>query len=497
MGETILKMTGITKRFPGVVALDNVDLELRGGEVLALVGENGAGKSTLLKIISGAYIKDEGAIEYEGKILDEYTPQQAIDMGISIIYQELDNYVPLSVTENILVNALPEKGKFKRIDWKKAKEIANAAIIKITDEIDVDLPIGEYSAAKQQMVEIAKALNRHMRVLIMDEPTSALNRVETETLLKLIRKIAETGVAIAYISHRMDEIFKVADKIQVMRDGKKVALYEAKETNQTQVITQMVGRELAEMYPHTQAKKGEIILEVKGLTAGVAKNVSLKLHRGEILGLFGLMGAGRTSVARALFGDLAVREGEIFIKGKKAAYDSPDKAIRYGIAYVPSERKTEGLMLIHDVRFNTCISVIDKLMEKCKLNMKKENEISKRWIKKLNIKTPSASTVVESLSGGNQQKVVIGKWLETNPDILILNDPTRGIDVGAKKEIYELMEELCEMGIGIIMISSELQEMLAMSDRMLVMCEGRVAGEVQKEGASQESLMKLAVGAEK
>lgn len=496
MGKTILRMKGITKQFPGVLALDNVDLELKEGEVLALVGENGAGKSTLLKILSGAYSKDEGQIELDGKQIENYTPFEAINMGISIIYQELDNYKTLSVAENILVNNLERKGMSKkgRIDWPATYRKAQEAIECITNEIDATVQMSSLSAAKQQLVEISKAMNRNMRVLIMDEPTSALNRVETEHLLKLVRDIADKGVGVIYISHRMDEIFTVSDRIQVMRDGKSVALLNTADTSNEEIIRHMVGRTLDEMYPHTQIERGEKILEVKGLTAGKAKDISFDLHKGEILGLFGLMGAGRTDVARTLFGDLTLRKGEICLLDRKMNYSTPAGAIKSGVAYVPSERKLEGLMLIHPVKFNMSISVLKRLMKGLKLDNTKEEEIAKKWIKALNIRTPDSKTIIESLSGGNQQKVVIAKWLETNPKVLILNDPTRGIDVGAKAEIYNLMEELCAEGIGIIMISSELQETLAMSDRILVMCEGKITGEVSREDATQENLMKLAVG---
>lgn len=493
-GTPILRMNGITKRFPGVLALDNVSITLNKGEILALVGENGAGKSTLLKILSGAYIKDEGTIEFEGNVIEGYTPNQAIDMGISIIYQELDNYGTLSVAENILVNAMPRKGKYGPIDWKAAYEKAETLIRRITDEIDVTARVSTLSAAQQQLVEIAKAMSRNMKVLVMDEPTSALNRVETEQLLKIVRTLADQGISIIYISHRMDEIFSISDRIQVMRDGKSVSSFETSKTDEETIVREMVGRTLDSMYPHAQLTPGECILKVNHLTCGKAKDVSFELHRGEILGLFGLMGAGRTSVVRGLFGDLYLREGTVEIAGESVRSKSPKEAIRHRIAYVPNERKVEGLMLTDSVRFNISIAVIESLQKHFKVDRKAEKEIATRWVEKLGIRTPSAETKVESLSGGNQQKVVIARWLETNPDILILNDPTRGIDVGAKAEIYSLMEDLCREGIGIIMISSELQETLSMADRILVMSEGRVTGEVPREEATQEKLMKLAVG---
>ncbi|MCI9680120.1 MAG: sugar ABC transporter ATP-binding protein [Lachnospiraceae bacterium] len=488
-------MQQITKRFPGVLALDQVNISLDRGEVLALVGENGAGKSTLLKILSGAYVKDEGVIEFDGRVIDGYSPNEAIDMGISIIYQELDNYGTLTVTENILVNALPRKGgKFSPIDWKAANAKADELIRRITDEIDVTARINTLTAAQQQLVEIAKAMSRNMKVLVMDEPTSALNRVETEQLLKIVKNLAAEGIGIIYISHRMDEIFQISDRIQVMRDGKSVSSFLTSEVDEERIVREMVGRTLDSMYPHTKQTPGECILKVEHLTCGKAEDVSFRLHRGEILSLFGLMGAGRTSMVRGLFGDRYIRSGSIEILGKTTRNRSPKEAIQNHIAYVPNERKLEGLMLTDTVRFNISISVVDILKKFLKVDKKAEEQITEHWIEKLGIRTPSGETKVVSLSGGNQQKVVIARWLETKPEILILNDPTRGIDVGAKAEIYRLMEELCWQGMGIIMISSELQETLSMADRILVMSEGRVTGEVPREEATQENLMKLAVG---
>lgn len=441
MEEVILRMQDITKRFPGVLALDKVNITLHKGEILALVGENGAGKSTLLKILSGAYTKDEGTIEYNGKTIEGYTPNEAIQMGISIIYQELDNYGPLTVTENILVNAMPKKGGRRGpIDWKTANRTAQELISQITDEIDVTERVSNLTAAQQQLVEIAKAMSRNMQVLIMDEPTSALNRLETEQLMKIVKQLSKRGVSIIYISHRMDEIFALSHRIQVMRDGKSVSSFLTSETNEEEIVREMVGRTLDSMYPHVPQVPGESILKVNHLTCGKAKDVSFELHRGEILGLFGLMGAGRTSVVRGLFGDSYLREGTIEILGRKIKNNSPKDAIRNRIAYVPNERKLEGLMLMESVRFNTSIAVIDSLQKKGRLDKRAEKEMTEKWIAKLGIRTPSGETRVDTLSGGNQQKVVIARWLETAPDILILNDPTRGIDVGAKAEIYSLMK---------------------------------------------------------
>lgn len=495
MSNILLNMKGITKRFPGVLALDDVDLTLYEGEVLALVGENGAGKSTLLKILSGAYIKDAGVIEYQGREVSAYTPQEAIKMGISIIYQEIDNFQTLTVAENILVNQLPKKFNGNGpIDWPKTYRIADDIIKRITNEVDVTELMGMLSTSQQQLVEIAKAMSHNMKVLVMDEPTSALTQVESKALLKLVREIASTGIGVIYISHRMDEIFEVSDRIQVMRDGKSISVFQTSKVNRDEIISAMVGRPLNELYPHSKMEKGGPILQVDGLSGGKAKNISFTLHRGEILGLFGLMGAGRPDLARTIFGDIYIKEGSIKICSKKVLHHTPADAIKNGIAYVPGERKNEGLMLIHSVLFNISIAVINRLVKKLKINKKQECNIGSKWIGVLDIRTPSINAEIQGLSGGNQQKVVIAKWLETKPKILILNDPTRGIDVGAKVEIYNIIEDLCKKGIGIIMISSEMQEVMAMSDRILVMCEGRLTGEIPVEKATQEILMKLAVG---
>lgn len=494
MAEPMLRMTGISKSFPGVKALDNVDLELNAGEVLALVGENGAGKSTLLKILSGAYIRDEGNIQLNGEALGVFTPRESMEKGVAIIYQEIDNFQTLTVAENILVNRLPKTGKVHRIDWKSSMQEAKVALDKISKEIAPNVLMSSLSTAQQQLVEIAKAIHMKMRILVMDEPTSALNRVETERLLQLVKEIANSGVGVIYISHRMDEIFAVADRIQVMRDGKSVASLLSSKTSRDEVVTHMVGRTLEEMYPHIKLPKGKKLLEVKNLTTADIKDISFSLYQGEIVGLFGLMGAGQTELATTLFGDITNRTGKILVDGEEVFFKSPEQAIKKGVAYIPSERKIEGLLKGMHVKANTTISSLGKLMKFLRLDLQKEDRVTKKWIKNLKIRTPSTETNIDSLSGGNQQKVVIAKWLETNPTILILNDPTRGIDVGAKADIYALMEELSSQGIGIIMISSELQETLAMSDRILVMCEGRLTGEVSRENANQEVLMKLAVG---
>lgn len=494
MAEPMLRMTGISKSFPGVKALDNVDLELNAGEVLALVGENGAGKSTLLKILSGAYIRDEGNIQLNGEALGVFTPRESMEKGVAIIYQEIDNFQTLTVAENILVNRLPKTGKVHRIDWKSSMQEAKVALDKISKEIAPNVLMSSLSTAQQQLVEIAKAIHMNMRILVMDEPTSALNRVETERLLQLVKEIANSGVGVIYISHRMDEIFAVADRIQVMRDGKSVASLLSSKTSRDEVVTHMVGRTLEEMYPHIKLPKGKKLLEVKNLTTSDIKDISFSLYQGEIVGLFGLMGAGQTELATTLFGDITNRTGKILVDGEEVFFKSPEQAIKKGVAYIPSERKIEGLLKGMHVKANTTISSLGKLMKFLRLDLQKEDRVTKKWIKNLKIRTPSTETNIDSLSGGNQQKVVIAKWLETNPTILILNDPTRGIDVGAKADIYALMEELSSQGIGIIMISSELQETLAMSDRILVMCEGRLTGEISRENANQEVLMKLAVG---
>jgi ABC-type sugar transport system ATPase subunit len=494
MGE-ILQMKGISKHFPGVMALDNVDLELNKGEILAILGENGAGKSTLLKILSGVYIPDKGEIVIDGKKVHFKKPADASGEGIRIIYQELNYYEDLSVAENIYVGNIPHKNPFS-IDWKHMNEKA-AEILKLLNlDIDPRTLMGRLSTAERQLVEIARAIAADLKILVMDEPTSALNNAEVNSLVQLMKDLAGQGISIIFISHRLEELFLVADRVMVMRDGKLVDSVEVKKTNQTELVRMMVGREIKDMYPKETIAKGNVVLEVRGLTNKKIKDISFSVSAGEILGMFGLMGAGRTEICRAIFGASKVERGEIKIHGKTVTIKKVADAKKAKIAYLPNDRKREGLILIQTVKENLSSSLIDEftVFHGMIVDGKKVNANAAKWIKQLSIATPSVNTTVENLSGGNQQKVVVGKWIEREPDVIILNEPTRGIDVGAKVEVYRIMENLCKQGAAIVMVSSEQQEILSLTDRTVVICEGRKTGELTREEYTPEKLMELAIG---
>lgn len=491
----VLRMEHISKSFPGVKALDDVSLHLDAGDVLALVGENGAGKSTLMKILSGAYTADEGEIYIEEQLVSYTKPMDAMEAGIRIIYQELNNLPYMSVAENIFLGHWP-KNKLGQIDYAKMKADCKRLLERVGLDVDPFCMVETLSVAQKQLVEIAKALSGHCNVLIMDEPTSSLNETETQNLFGIIRSLSAEGKAIIYISHRMDEIFSISNRVQVMRDGKLVGVSDMDQISREEIIHMMVGREITDMYPKSEPTIGEVALEVSGLTNSVIKDVSFSVRRGEILGLFGLMGAGRTNILEAVFGARHLDQGEIRINGKVVRIDSPQEAMAQRIAYLPSERKLDGLLLDHSVADNIILASIDHRLGALKLNLKKEYSIADKWIEELSIKTPSKMAEVQNLSGGNQQKVVLAKALETEPDILLLNEPTRGIDVGAKIEIYNLIEQLCAKGIAVVMISSEIPEIMGIADRIVVVCEGRVTGELNRDAFSSEKLMSYAIGGE-
>ena len=492
----LLRMEGIYKAFPGVVAVDNVDLEVDRGEVLALIGENGAGKSTLIKILSGAHTCDRGTVYIDGEPLGASSPRKAIDSGISVIYQELNYLNDLSIAENIFLGNIPLRGRTALIDYPelKRKSWGIQRLIGL-DHLDPMTPLAGLSIGEKQLVEIGKAYARNVKVLVLDEPTSALNEKECLKLFSLIGVLKKEGKAIIYISHKLDEVQSVSDRVQVMRDGKTVGVKLLVGITKEEMIGMMVGRKIEEMYPFTAHKNGNSLLEVKNLRSDYLKDVSFTLHRGEILGFFGLMGAGCDEIVQSLFGILPISSGEILIDGKKVRLDSPAVAIRHGLGYVPSERKTEGLILSASVRQNITLLALDKLSRGLRFDTASEKIIAERAVSAFNIKTSNIETVVETLSGGNQQKIVLAKWIENKPKILVLNDPTRGIDVGAKVEIYKLMDKLCQAGLGIIMVSSEMGEVMFTSDRMHVVHEGAIVAEFSKNEATQERIMKKAVGA--
>ncbi len=488
-----MSMTGIQKYFPGVHALDDVSLELRAGEVMALVGENGAGKSTLMKILTGIYEKDAGTIQVFGKEVEVHSPLEAQHLGISIIHQELNLLRDLTVAENIYIGRETVHGIF--LDKKEQNRRAQALLDSLNIKIDATTLVKRLTVAKQQMVEIAKALSfPNVRIMIMDEPSAPLTDAEIQELFTFIRQLKSKGVGIVYISHRMDELKQISDRITVMRDGRTVGTVETEEATLDQIIKMMVGRVI---YEEPKSKSNvsddeEIVLEARHLRSDDVKDVSFVLRKGEILGFAGLMGAGRTETARLLFGADKRDGGEILVNGKPVRINTPVDAVKAGIGYLSEDRKQFGLCLGLSVADNTVLPTLSDFCTGLLVNDRSIEKATNKFVDKIGVKTPSVATKAKSLSGGNQQKVVISKWLLRNCDILIFDEPTRGIDVGAKNEIYKLMNQLVSQGKSIIMISSELPELLRMSDRIAVMCEGRLVGELKIEDASQENIMSYA-----
>lgn len=490
----ILQMKKIKKQFPGVLALDEVDLEVRKGEVLGLIGENGAGKSTLVKILSGAVTIDCGEIVLDGHVISpNMTPKERMESGIAIIYQELNYLNEMTIAENLFMGRVPLKGLLGAVDYKKMKQESQELLRSFHLNYNPFTLVKDLTVAEKQMIEILRAVSRDAKVLIMDEPTSSLNETETKRLFEFIGSLKKKGVSIIYISHKLEEIFAIADRVQVMRDGKKVGLLHTSETTNTELVMLMVGRTITDMYPKEEATIGEVVLKVENLTCDIAKDISFELHKGEVLGFYGLVGSGRTEIVEGLIGKKERQCGRISIDGKEIRIRNPIEAKKNGIAYVPSDRKQEGLVLVHSVKDNLTITMLEKLGV-FKLDSKKERQYCDSWINKLGIKTPSRFVAINSLSGGNQQKVVIAKWLLTNPKVIIMNEPTRGIDVGAKVEIYKVMEELCKEGISIIMVSSELPETMGITDRMLVFADGKMVGEVKRSEYQQDKILHMAVG---
>lgn len=493
MGDLILSMKGITKSFSGVAALKNAALDLKAGEVVALMGENGAGKSTLMKILTGIYSKDSGEIQYMGQEVCFKGPAESEEAGISIVHQELNMMNDLTVAQNLFIGREEMNGFL--IDDKKMNEKARELFKVLKIDINPAEKIGNLTVGKQQMVEIAKAISSKAKVIIFDEPTAALTDSEIEELFKVIRDLKKQGTGMVYISHRMDEINVISDRVIVMRDGEYVGTLITKECSKDDIIKLMVGRAIFGE-PKTAsnvAKDAPVVLKCENLNRGKAvKDVSFELRKGEILGFSGLMGAGRTEVARLIFGADKKDSGKIFINGKEVTINTPQDAVAHGIGYLSEDRKRYGLIVDKSVEENTVISSLNDFVKGIFIDKAKSKEVSKKYVESLKTKTPSVSQLVKKLSGGNQQKVVIAKWLVKNSDILIFDEPTRGIDVGAKSEIYALMERLAKEGKSIIMISSELPEVLRMSDRVIVMCEGRITGILDIAEANQEVIMQSA-----
>ncbi len=491
----ILKLTNVNKEFPGVKALTDMCFSLRPGEVHALVGENGAGKSTLMKILSGAYRKDSGTIEFEGREVEINSPKAAEKLGIATIYQELNLISRMTVAENVYLGRFPrEKGA---IQWKKMNEDAQALFDSFDIEMDVRKMVRSVSLAQRQIVEIIKAVSTNAKVVIMDEPTSSLTTRETEVLFRIIRTLKSKGIAIIFITHRLDEIFEICDRMTVLRDGCYIGTREISDITKSEMIAMMIGRELTQQYPERNASIRDVLLECKHMsdTEGRVKDVSFAVRGGEVLGFAGLVGAGRTEIMRLIFGADKRSQGHIFIRGKEVSIRNPRDAIANKIGFLTENRKEEGLFLRSTVRVNTVMVALKKIMVKgLYFNFRKEKEEAEKYVKLLHIVTPSVNQKAMYLSGGNQQKVVLAKWLFSDSQIIIFDEPTRGIDVGAKREIYSIINQLAEEGKAVIVVSSDMEEILGISDRILVMHEGVISGEIMKPDFSQTLVTEYAVG---
>lgn len=494
MSEYLLEMNGISKSFPGVQALDHVTLKVRPGTVHALVGENGAGKSTLMKCLFGIYSKDEGEIIIEGKPTHIANPYDALTKGIAMVHQELQPIMERSVAENIYCGRFPLKyGLF--IDHKRMYEDTERLLKEVKMNFDPKVKLSTLSVSQMQAIEIAKAVSANAKIIIMDEPTSSLTQNEVDNLFEIINSLRKKGISIIYISHKMDEILSISDDVTIMRDGQYIGTWEARELTIDMIVTKMVGRELNNLYPPKSNVPGEVVLEVKGLTSiseKSFKDVNFQLRKGEVLGIGGLVGAQRSELFEAVFGIRGIKKGTITYKGKELKIKRPHDAIKQGIALLTEDRRATGIFGVLSIAENISVASLDKYVKLGFLNERKVENLVQDNIKKLSIKTPSSKTKIQTLSGGNQQKVIISRWLANDPDIFILDEPTRGIDVGAKYEIYTIIADLAKQGKSIIMISSELPELIGMSDRVLVMCNGKVSGEVSKEDATQENIMSLA-----
>ncbi len=491
-----IKMHGIDKSFGGNAVLKSAGFLLDHGETHALMGENGAGKSTLMKILTGVYTKDAGTVTVDGREVCYKNPQEAEKAGIVFIHQELNVLFDLTVEENMFLGKEIKKA-FGVCDRKAMREEVRKILDRLGVNIDPGQRMNELSVGQQQMIEIAKALMVDAKVIIMDEPTAALTQSETTVLFQVINSLKQKGVSIVYISHRMEEIFELCDRITILRDGSYIGTKKISETDMNDVVKMMIGREIGERYPLRNAKTGGVAFEVKGLSCpGVFENVSFQVHAGEVLGVSGLMGAGRTEIMQAIFGNMPHVTGEIYLDGKQIQNHSPLEAMKNGIGFITEDRKVEGLMLEESIQKNISIANLGRISKSGVLQKGAEDELVKRGIEELHIKCFGPQHECSNLSGGNQQKVVFAKWIYTNPKVLILDEPTRGVDIGAKKEIYSIINELAEKGVAIIMVSSELPEVLGMSDRIMVVQEGHVRGILHKEDADQENIMIFATGGE-
>lgn len=490
--DYILSLENISKSFPGVKALDDVSIKVERGSIHALVGENGAGKSTMIKILAGIYHSEKGRLILNGKEIVFRTPHDSHKAGIGVVHQEIKLAEPLSVAENMFIGNLIYKNGL--VDWTEMRARARKIITDLGIDIDVNAPVDTLSVAKKQIVEICKAINLDVKLLIMDEPSATLSDRELEIMFGIVRKLKSEGITVIYISHRLDEVFKLADSVTVLRDGKHIDTLPIEQVTRDKLINMMVGRELGQEYPKVKAETGDTILEVKNLSRkGVLNDISFSVKKGEVLGISGLVGSGRTELARAILGIDRIDSGEVWVRGKKVHYKSFKEAIKDGLGLIPEDRKQQGLIQIFSVKRNICMVSINKVIKKGVVRNSLETKYAEEYAKKLRVVTPSLDTQVQYLSGGNQQKVVIAKWMLQNSDILFLDEPTRGIDVGAKTEIYRLINGLVEEGKTVILISSEMPEILGMCDRVLVLHDGCLTGELTREEASQEKIMALCV----
>ena len=498
MAEYRLEMRGVSKSFPGVKALDQVTLKVRPGTVPALMGENGAGKSTLMKCLFGIYHMDEGEVFVDGEKVNINNPDEALHKGLAMVHQELQPVPERTIAENMYLGRYPTKsvGPLKVIDHAKMNAEAKKWLENVKMPFDPKRKLGELSISQMQSVEIAKAVSQEARLIILDEPTSSLTDNEVEALFRIVRDLRDRGVSFVFISHKMAELRKISDDITIMRDGGYVGTWEMKDISDDEIVKQMVGRELTNIYPPLDNTPGDVLLEVNDFTSihdNSFKDCSFKLRRGEILGFGGLVGAQRTELMEAIFGIRHITKGEIKLNGKKLDIKRPQDAIRNGIGMITEDRRGSGILGCLSIADNVSIASLDHYLEAgIKLNTKKIEDLVQDNVAKLSIKTPSSKTLIQSLSGGNQQKVIISRWLANNPDVLIMDEPTRGIDVGAKYEIYQIMIALAKQGKGIIMISSEMPELIGVSNRIMVMCNGKITGEVEGAEATQENIMHFA-----
>jgi len=492
--DPIVELNGIAKQFGGVQALRGVDFSLFPGEVHALVGENGAGKSTLVKILAGIHRPDAGVVKVGREVVELRSPTQAQNLGIAVVQQEPKIFPDLDVAENVFMGRHP-RDRFGRVDWKRMYREVDQLLASLDVSLSSHAPVQGLSVAEQQLVEIAKALSLQARVLVLDEPTAALSAHEVEELFAIVKQLRERDVAILFVSHRLEEVFMIADRLTVSRDGAHIITGPVSEMTTEEIIKYMVGRELSNLFPKGATEIGEVMLEVHHLTrTGVFSDVSFQLHKGEILGLAGLVGAGRTEVAQVLFGIEQAESGEIKLKGKRVRIRSPQQAMEYGIAYVPEDRHLHGLIMNFSIAANLTLAILHQVSRLGLVDPRREQKIADQYSIQLSVRSEGVEQLVNALSGGNQQKVVLGKWLATNPSVLILDEPTRGIDVGAKAEVHRIISDLAARGLAIILISSELPEVLAMADRVIVLHEGRVTGTFTRSEATQERVMFAATG---